>query len=252
MSDNRDEREGASERRATAHTIAQALGEQANGPRVQITRIVNVLGVDQALAMLEETRRIEEGGGMLLPNRSRRRTIGGVFFYLARQRIPEDQHEQVFGRRKQKRAPEGSARTPPPPPPSPPFRWEDRHAVLGLFSPADYGEARSMDNKLICRPTRVEIRGETAITVVRLPPAPQNFPKGVPTPRAHAGLCTVYMSAKQWRKVEAVHRATPDDRLIIEGWLVWDDERKEYALSARSVKSIAVERSRSAQASTQS
>jgi len=75
----------------TVSTIAKALGETDEVPLGQIAGVVRVLGEEQSLKLLDETRSIESKGGMMLPDNSRKRSIGGVFFYLARQKLsPED------------------------------------------------------------------------------------------------------------------------------------------------------------------
>ncbi|HZB95792.1 MAG TPA: phosphorylated adapter RNA export RNA-binding domain-containing protein, partial [Herpetosiphonaceae bacterium] len=77
--------------RGLVRTIAQQLGETQPGPIQQIRRIVQRLGADVALAILQETQQIEAQGGQLLPDGSRRRTPGGVFFTLVKDRVsPKD------------------------------------------------------------------------------------------------------------------------------------------------------------------
>ena len=87
----------------TIEAIATALGEAADGPRRRIAEIIDDLGEEQSLGLLQETKRIEEAGGQMLPNGKRRRTPGGVFFSLAK---------GVLRERKQKEADEVAAREP--------------------------------------------------------------------------------------------------------------------------------------------
>src|ERR1700694_152526 len=81
--DRQDKQEHKPTPNMVATMIADRLGETVIGARAQIKRIVQVLGRSQALALLEETLRVEENGGIMVPDGSRRRTPGGVFFHLA-------------------------------------------------------------------------------------------------------------------------------------------------------------------------
>ncbi|KAK6047608.1 hypothetical protein COOONC_14885 [Cooperia oncophora] len=80
--------------------IAKAMGER--DPRT-VKTIVRACGVDKAIALFEETRKVESTGGMMIENGQRRRTPGGVFISLFKldSDIPEDVKKQVFGETKQ-------------------------------------------------------------------------------------------------------------------------------------------------------
>ena len=80
----------------TVSTIAKALGETDEVPLGQIAGVVRVLGEEQSLKLLEETRSIESKGGMMLPDNSRKRSIGGVFFFLARQKLSQEDKLAIF------------------------------------------------------------------------------------------------------------------------------------------------------------
>src|SRR5919199_3266449 len=82
--------------RELVRTIAQQLGETQPGPIRQIHRIVQRLGADRALSILEETQQIEAQGGRMLPDGSRRRTPGGVFFALVKDRVSARKRAVIF------------------------------------------------------------------------------------------------------------------------------------------------------------
>src|SRR5690606_33338866 len=109
----------------TARFIAQALEETEAKPLSQITKVVEVLGRDESLDLLDEVDRIEANGGMLLPNGQRRRTPGGVFFYLARQRLPRPYRYSIFAPPPEKRESE-----PPPSSTRPRPRVIEVHTLL--------------------------------------------------------------------------------------------------------------------------
>src|SRR5436853_6328354 len=76
--------------------LAELLGETELVPIKQISRVINICGVDFAREIYNATVEIEDKGGMMLPDNSRRRTKGGVFFYLVRTRAEEKQREIIF------------------------------------------------------------------------------------------------------------------------------------------------------------
>lgn len=83
-------------RAAAAAAIAEKLGENDAIPLKQIDQIVEALGEDRALELLEQTMAIEESGGMLVADGSRRRSPGGVFFHLVRKELPREWKQRIF------------------------------------------------------------------------------------------------------------------------------------------------------------
>jgi hypothetical protein len=77
-------------------TITEALKEADELPRKQIAEIVEVLGADVALSLLDETRRVQGEGGIEVRDGTRRRTDGGVFFSLAKGRLPKSDRNRIF------------------------------------------------------------------------------------------------------------------------------------------------------------
>lgn len=80
-------RQQARQVRETIARIADTLGETEPRQRDQIARVVEVLGVEDALALLNETQGIEASGGMLTADGSRRRSPGGVFLTILKNRL---------------------------------------------------------------------------------------------------------------------------------------------------------------------
>ena len=77
-------------------TITEALKETDELPRKQIAEIVEVLGPDVALSLLDETRSVQNEGGIEVRDGTRRRTDGGVFFSLAKSRLPKSDRNRIF------------------------------------------------------------------------------------------------------------------------------------------------------------
>lgn len=78
------------------NTIAESLKETDELPRKQIAEIVEVLGPDASLAILAETRRVQDDGGVAVRDGTRRRTDGGVFFSLAKAQLPKAERNRIF------------------------------------------------------------------------------------------------------------------------------------------------------------
>ncbi len=93
-------------------TIAAALGETDIVPLRQLNSMVMLCGTNFALALLEETERIEADEGIPTADGMRRRTKGGVFFYLARFRMAQPLRVIIYNRKG--KLPEAETETPEP------------------------------------------------------------------------------------------------------------------------------------------
>ncbi len=202
--------------RQAAMRIADALGEQVHGPRAQVGRVVQVLGIERAQAIYEQALEVEAAGGMMLPDGSRRRTPGGVFFKLVRDSVSDAEREKIFPLQpwtKKRKQPHQS--TPAAAPSAPPA------AVLITEIPNATGEARTVKITLVGRPGRIIAKQGYIITSMEHSKVP-SLPKGMPVPPTKPTTYTVYISAKQWQKVAASLQDNPEDTLIAEGTPVYD------------------------------
>ena len=75
--------------------IAQALGETKPMARGQIKRIVQTIGDERALVLLQQALELEQHGGLMLPD-GKRRTPGGVFFRLVKEQMSPEERRQVW------------------------------------------------------------------------------------------------------------------------------------------------------------
>jgi hypothetical protein len=225
-------------RSEVAALIAERLGETEQGPRMQIKRLVGILGHTQALALLEQTMQMEEQGGMMLPNGSRRRTPGGVFFHLAYTTgIPKP--GKVL---KRPHPPGKPAEVKPlspasaPVPTGPPFSWEDRTTVIDAIG-NEKGRATTVKITLIGQLGKFVDKGTCVVGVMEHTgekvPA---LPKGVPVPPAVKTNYVVYIGAKQWKNVAATV-SDPEDALIIEGFPQIDATTGAISVFASNVTS---------------
>ncbi len=221
-------------------TIAAQLGETEQGPVMQIRRAVRTLGPERTLQFVQRTLDVEAQGGLMLPDGSRRRTPGGVFFYLVRGHISPQEAAAINRDWVQRRrrptstkvatsAPSGASQ---PHPAFPPFRVEDRGAVIEALK-EELGEATSVKITLIGRPGRIVERQDLVITGIQASKAPA-LPRGVPAPPTTPTTYMVYIARKQWKTVaEAI--ADPDDSLIVEGYAAYDPQLEGIAVYTTKV-----------------
>lgn len=216
--------------RAVAKRIAEQLQETEEQPLLQIQRIVQILGEEQALFYVQETVRIEEAGGMMRADGSRRRTPGGVYFTLLRSAVPREIRYKLFPQVGKQEARDAQGQPPLPQAeavPLTPLSWNERHTII-KEAEKEKGTASTLKITLIGRPGRVIDRGTCIVTTMQESHVP-SLPKGLPTPEPTPTTYTVYISAKQWRKVEDAIKET-DDVLILEGFPQLDAQTTSIAV----------------------
>ncbi|MEM9488563.1 MAG: hypothetical protein AAGC55_05435 [Myxococcota bacterium] len=201
--------------------IAEVLGESDAKPLAELSELVTKLGPDQADQLAVEAADIHGGEGMLTVDGSRARTLGGVFFKLARDRI---------------------GRTPP----SKPFRrwrWHEAAQFAQEALNSERGEGSTVKITLIGRPGRVVVRDNVVVTTMhnhKRPSLPKQLPKlsgaDVETPY------TIFIAARQWRKVVDSLQSDKDDQLIIEGYPFLDPDVKGICVFARMTTTKALQR----------
>ncbi len=207
------------EKRDVVDRIAAQLGETQFKPRRQLTQLIERCGVEFVEKVLKETIEVEANGGVLVESGDRRRTIGGVFFYLARKHLPDDVRDEIFHiwrhNLKRKEAFESQF---------PSFEWEKRAEILPEILAAQKGEVSDVKISLMGRPGAIERRQNLVITSMEYQVNEQySLPAGVPEPPLTPMTFVVYISAKQWERVEKAIQA-PDDELIVEGLCAFDDQ----------------------------
>src|SRR5918998_2226656 len=200
---------------AVTRTIAEQLGEKQRTPIQQIRRIVERLGAEAALAVLQETQQVEANGGMLLPDGSRRRTPGGVYFQLVRSRLSAEDRAFIFPPRQWRK----KGTTPRTPKPAPPQAQEPAPGeVQAIEIPNATGEVRTVKITVIGRPGRITRDPRGFVTVAMQQTKVPALPKGVPAPPATPTPYTVYIGLKQWNTVAEALQQDAEDVLIVEGF----------------------------------
>lgn len=213
--------------------LAAQLGETEDEPLGLLKAVVENCGVDFARQALQDTVEIEAKGGLMIQNGKRRRTVGGVFFFLVRGRLTYQLRTKIFG------IPKSTKPKSPPPPAIPAFHWNER---VTLIQPLveESGEVSTVKITLIGRPGKIETRKDLVITTMSHAAKSPTLPKGVPPPPQTPTLYTVYIAAKQWRRVEEAV-ADPEDQLIIEGTASFDPEIQGVAVFTTNVTSKKLE-----------
>ena len=169
-------------------------------------------------------------------NGSRRRTIGGTWFFLVKRDYGEVLPPEIWPSSNKPRlrtntAPMTSAN--PPQPQLKPFTWEERIEALQDIVQGERGVLSTVKITVIGRPGRIIDKGQCVLVALvdsKLP----SLPKGLPVPSSTTQNYTLYVAAKQWKKVaEAI--ADPADSLIVEGYPQMDVKTGSIAVFATNV-----------------
>ncbi|MEO8609113.1 MAG: phosphorylated adapter RNA export RNA-binding domain-containing protein [Chloroflexota bacterium] len=229
------------EMQALAQQIAETLGEMERKPRAQITAIVKQCGIEFAQNLFQETLTIQAQGGMMLTNQSRQRTPGGVFFYLARRKMPRELVKVIFpAYSNQNIQTNPKVVLPEKPRATLRFNWDARLSVIQPLL-EQQGVLDTVKVMLTGRPGLIDSsHKDLVITTMSYTLKPSSIPKGVPTPPEKPTVYTVYMSSKQWKKVEDT-LANPEDTLIIEGSCAFDEQIGGIAVYAMNVSTKQLE-----------
>lgn len=223
-----------------ARRITRSLNE--NGPQVTrlIVRLIETMGIEFADDFLQQTLAVEAQGGIWLPNGTRRRTPGGAFLYLARKALNAEQQIAVFGRYRAGEPQDITPQSTELHPRLPRFFKAQRVDIVAALREAS-GSVFSAKVVLIGRPQSVREQMSAVVLLVRDTPKPHTMPKGVPRPPKSTRAYTVFVGAKQWRKV-ADALDDPNDELIIEGLPAFDPVRERMAIYTTKITSKAIEK----------
>jgi hypothetical protein len=223
-----------SELTTTVQELAAALQEEN---LELLERVVSVVGIEQAQALLQKTLETEAGGGLLVRNGSRRRTPGGVFFYLARTSLPKRVVREIWPPPTQAQPSSPADRAP---------SWEEAKQLIAQAIKSR-GEAKTVKLTLVGRPGKV-IEQEGCVVVSMKGKEPPSLPKGLPTlPENSTITWAVFIAKKQWNRVKESVQKHADDQLIIEGWPAVDPKRGLAIVLATNCKSVLMERAQRTQ-----
>lgn len=222
--------------------LAAALGETEAKPLRDLQRVLDHVGAERARALVQQARELdarEQGSPELVmtADGSSRRSLGGIFFQLARPHLPKTPPTPRFRRLRWHQAADMAAEA----------RGDERAAETIS------GEASTVKITLIGRPGRVVKRDSVVVTTMhnhKRPTLPAQLPKlsGADVETRY----TIFIAAKQWRKVEAA-LADKEDVLIIEGYPFLDPDVEGVCVFAKSTTTKLLQRAqREAQRAKQS
>ncbi|MBA3532326.1 MAG: hypothetical protein H0T73_10435 [Ardenticatenales bacterium] len=237
--------------------VARTIAAQLKEPNLaHLIGIVKHLGPERALEFLAQTLKVEAEGGLKILNGARRRTAGGTFFHLVRESLAEPERSKLFPphnkrpKKPKKDALPGAGPTPSQPPPAAPAgpapeeAWAGRAEVITALLKTEIGKATAMKVTLIGRPGKVSNQGQYIMFTMRGPEKTPSLPKGLPPmPAASKLVYLVYVAEKQWKKVAEAIQA-PEDVLIVEGHLTWDEELKKLSIFASNITTKALEQAK--------
>jgi len=224
--------------RKVADDIADALGEKQYGPRKLVRAIVERCGERFSRQVLADTEEVMAAGGMLTQESDRLRTKGGVFFYLARGRMSDETRNAIFpprsGRGRESQTETSNL---------PELLWVERKTLFDSLLD-DPGKVENVKITLIGRPGKIELRKDLIVTTLTHSGGTPSLPKGVPPLPEAPTVYTVYIGARQWRKVEDAVNNDPDDPMIVDGICAFDPELQTISVHATHVSTRALETAR--------
>lgn len=207
--------------------IVDILGEKDDMARGQIFRTLLYCGIEFGLDMLDKAIAVQADGGLMVQDGSRPRTFGGTYFVIARDEMTFEQRGWVYhfpnhARKEKEKQSVINLEL-----------WNNRLPLLeGLQE--ERGVAKTVKVTIIGRPGKIEVRPDVVITTMEYAARNIVLPKGVPPIPETPTVYTIYISAKQWRKVEE-RIADPNDMLIIEGITAFDPESGTMSIHATGV-----------------
>ncbi|MCB0210441.1 MAG: hypothetical protein KDJ52_13975 [Anaerolineae bacterium] len=197
----------------TTKKVAKTLGETQTTPLNTIERLVKVIGDERVLELLEEAQKMKTEGGLKTNDGSRQRTLGGVFFKIAKNKLSAQERWRVFTPKTPKKSKEDKQVQP--------MKWAELKPLLGQLLAAVKGEIYTVKMTLIGKPGRVIEKERVVLTSLQSAKSP-SLPKGLPLPPSEPTTYLVFIAKKQWTKVKESIANFPEDKLIIEGYPVYD------------------------------
>jgi hypothetical protein len=230
---------GPGGRPAAAQQIAAALDE----PLLWlIENVVKVLGQTRAEELLRQTQEIEAAGGMLTAGGEQRRTAGGVYIKLVKEQASAADLERILRGPKAKPPPqpEGSlegARHPADPVPIGPLPWEEAKVEVAQIVKTPM-ERASVKITIVGRPNQVS-RTKSCVVVAMKGSRPPSLPKGLPlAPEGSDFSYAVFIALKHWAKVAPVMAQDKDEKLLVEGYPIFDPKRGVTVILAQNVRTV--------------
>lgn len=240
---------------AHAQKIAGTLGETEEKPIIQIARIVDTLGPEEADALVAKAQAAFAGEGVLTQDKSRKRNLGGSFFWLAREHVgPKVWRKQIKPVLSQKKALA--------------VDLEKHYAIIREAASRQNfkaGDTSKVEITLTGTPISVQKQPTfVALSFIDKDPAPP-LPKGVPTlERKSASKAEaktedktdgkaekkasgkskvetrylVLVAIKQWPKIEDALKRNKNDKVVVKGYSLMQPNFAGIVILAYQINTI--------------
>lgn len=216
----------AEEVAALVAEISEALNEDNTE---QLTKAIEIIGLERAKNCLLKAVEIEKNGGMMIISGKRRRTPGGVFFYMVRTDATKDERRIIFPNLFTEKA-------------QPPSWKECNIYIAKLLQQPQKGTVSKVKLTLIGRPKQVAKAKTCMVAIMEGRPAPESMPKGLPSPPNAGSSFAVFIATKQWNRVADTLKENKNDELIIEGYPIFDPAKQVTAVLAQGVTTKVIQR----------
>jgi hypothetical protein len=228
---------------STVSAEAQRIATQLEEPLLWLVQnVINVLGEERTEALLQQTLATEAEGGILTAAGDRRRTPGGVFLKLLKEQISSDEHERIFAggpKTKPQQAQDSVAAANPPP--LGPLPWDEARLEISRLVKLPLEKA-SVKITLVGRPSQVS-KTKSCVVVAMKGSRPPSLPKGLPpAPDGSDFSYAVFISLRHWTKVAPVMAQDKDERLLVEGYPIFDPKRGITVILAQNVRTVNMSR----------
>ena len=164
--------------------IAEQLHESQSW-RVQ--KVIDVIGLERAEDLVQQTLTIQTAGGMRTDNGKRRRTTGGVFLKLVKNQTTPDERRAVFSS----------------PYPAPRMDWQEAEAVAQQLAQSEEAErTETMYVTVTGIPRKItKLKHCMAVALVDTPA--RDVPKGLPQPPEEMKhRVIVFIAYPQWERIK--------------------------------------------------
>src|SRR5262245_8951571 len=206
---------------------AQRIAAQLEEPLLWlVANVISVLGQDRASDLLQQTLQIEAAGGIMTAQGDRRRTAGGVYLKLLKEQISSEEQERIFsgGPKTKPKGTQEDGASASNPPPLGPLPWDEARLEISRLVKLPLEKA-SVKITLVGRPNQVS-KAKSCVVVAMKGSRPPSLPKGLPpAPDGSDFSYAVFISLRHWAKVAPVMAQDKDERLLVEGYPIFDAKR---------------------------
>ena len=219
---------------------AQRIAAQLEEPLLWLVEnVIKVLGQARAEELLQQTVEIEAAGVQFTVQGDRRRTPGGVYLKLLKEQTSPEEQERIFagGPKTKPKMTQEERESAANPPPIGPLPWEEARLEISRLIKLPLEKA-SVKITLVGRPSQVS-KAKSCVVVAMKGSRPPSLPKGLPpAPDGSDFSYAVFISLRHWAKVAPIMAQDKDERLLVEGYPIFDPKRGITVILAQNVRTV--------------